>query len=278
MKADLHVHSTASDGTLSPSQVVALALERGLSVLAIADHDSVDGLLEALEAAAGSGLTLVPAVELSAVAGSLDVHILGYFIDHQDPTLHVRLADLREARFRRARTMVAMLADAGYAVDFEDVVSLTDGGAIGRSHIARALVDCGHAQSVRDAFERFIGRGRPYYVAKDVRSPAEAIATIRRAGGVAVVAHPGVSGLDPIMRELVDAGLGGIEAHHADHTPEQRERYAMLAAELGLLVTGGTDFHGHGAPNPELGLVDLPEEAVQGLLAWGRAHAEFGRG
>lgn len=269
MKADLHVHSTASDGTLSSEELVALALERGLAVLSIADHDSVAGLQSALARAEGTPLTLIPAVELSATAHGWDAHILGYFVNHRDPALLRRLADLRDARMRRARTMVATLNEAGYSVALEDVLAMSNGGAVGRSHVARALVSRGHAGTVREAFERFIGRGRPFYVAKDISTPSEAIATVRAAGGVAVVAHPGVSKLDDLIPELVAAGLGGIEAYHADHTEEQRRHYATMASDLGLLVTGGTDFHGHGAPNPELGTVDVPREAVEGLLAWG---------
>jgi len=149
----------------------------------------------------------------------------------------------------------------------------SDGGAVGRSHVARALVDSGQAADIKDAFTRLIGRGRPYYVAKDARTPAEAIAIIREAGGVAVLAHPGVNGLDDLIGELLDEGLGGIEAYHADHTPEQRVRYAEMARKAGVLATGGTDYHGPAAPNPQLGSVLVPVEAVRALLEWGSRHA-----
>lgn len=270
MKADLHVHSTASDGTLTPEQLVALALERGVSVLAIADHDSVAGIPAALAASHDSSLTCIPAVELSAVVAGLDVHVLGYFIDHEDADLTTQLVDLREARMNRARTILSTLGEAGFAVTLHDVLELTDGGAIGRSHIARALVARGHAVTVKEAFERFIGRDRPFYVAKDVRTPAEVIATIRAAGGLAVVAHPGVSGLDDHLDQLIADGLGGIEAFHADHAPAQQARYADLAARHGLITTGGTDFHGPDAPNPQLGSQQLPAESIAALLEWGR--------
>ncbi len=146
---------------------------------------------------------------------------------------------------------------------------LSEGGAVGRSHVARALVAAGHAESVADAFKRLIGRGRPFYVSKDVRSPQDAIRCIREAGGLAVVAHPGVSRLDHLIPELADAGLAGIEAYHADHSAQQRLHYAALAAEMGLLATGGSDFHGDAAPNPPLGSVDIPDEAISALLAAG---------
>jgi len=261
------VHSTASDGTVRPASLVALALERGLSVLAIADHDSVEGLAEAQKAAVGTPLNVVPAVELSSVtADGDDVHVLGYFIDPADQSLLAHLEDLRSARMRRASTMVSVLNDAGYAVELDEVLALSGGGAVGRSHVARALVAAGHADTVADAFRRLIGRGRPFYVAKDVRTPEEAIACIRASGGLAVIAHPGVNRLDAMIEPLVGMGLSGIEAHHADHSQEQREYYAAMAQRLGVLATGGSDFHGPAAPNPPLGSVEIPAAAVQAFL------------
>lgn len=269
MKADLHVHSTASDGTLTPRELIALALERDLDVLAIADHDSVEGIDEALDAAHGTRLTLVPAVELSSLHEGRDVHVLGYFVDREDEGLLGMLQELRAARLRRADRMIDALADAGYPVTLDDVVALTAGGAIGRAHVARALVDTGHAETVRDAFERLIGRDGPFYVAKETRTPEQAIATIRDAGGLAVVAHPAINRADDLLPAMIDAGLAGIEAYHADHSPAQKRRYAALAEELGLLCTGGTDYHGPQAPNPELGDIDLPGACVERLLAAG---------
>jgi len=271
MKADLHVHSTASDGALAPAALVALALDRGLDVLAIADHDSVEGVAPALEAARGTSLTLIPAVELSASDGGRDVHILAYFVDHEDPVLLARLADLRESRLRRARAMVEALREAGYGVTIDEVLELSAGGAVGRSHIAAALVRAGHAETVSEAFRTLIGRDRPFYVRKDSRTPAEVVSTIREAGGLAVIAHPGVTRADVLIPSLVEAGLAGIEAYHADHTPQQRGQYAAMAKRLDLLATGGSDFHGPGAPNPSLGSVDLPSDAVEALLAAGSA-------
>lgn len=273
MRGDLHVHSTASDGTLSPRELVELAIQRDLAVLAITDHDSVDAVAEALEAAENTTLTVIPALELSSSHEGRDAHILGYFVRHDDPTLRQHLVELRAARLERAQVMVEMLKDAGFAVTLEQVLALTAGGAVGRSHVARALVDAGHASDIRDAFTRLIGRDGPFYVAKSVRSAADAIAVIRNAGGIAVLAHPGVGGHELGLAPLRDAGLGGVEAYHADHTPEQRVHFAQLAADLGLLVTGGSDFHGHSAPNPSLGEVAIPEAVFDELLAWGAAHA-----
>ena len=268
MKADLHVHSTASDGSASPAELVSLAVDGRLDVLAIADHDSVEGVEEAASAAGSTSVRLVPALELSAFIDGRDVHVLGYYVDHRDPDLTARLGELRHARLQRARRMVGALREDGLLVSLDDVLALSDGGAVGRSHVARALVRAGHAADVSDAFGRLIGRGRPYYVAKDACSPAEAIALIRRAGGLAVLAHPGVNRLDDLVEGLVGAGLAGIEAYHADHTPEQRAHYAALAASFGLVATGGSDYHGAGAPNPPLGSVDIPDSAIEAFLAW----------
>lgn len=273
MRADLHVHSTASDGTLTPSQLVWLAVDADLSVLAISDHDSVEGIAEAKLAAAETKLTLIPAVELSTVTrDGRDVHLLGYFVDPDDPSLLDSLRDLREARLSRARSMVAGLNAAGMEISLDQVLEMSAGGAVGRSHVARALVSAGHADSIAEAFTRFIGRGRPFYVAKDMRSPEQAIDCIRDAGGIAVIAHPGVSKVDDLLREMVEAGLQGIEAYHADHSIQQRGHYADLSRGLGLLTTGGSDFHGPGAPNARLGAVDIPEEAIISFLQAGAKH------
>lgn len=269
MKADLHVHSTASDGTLTASELVSLALSRGLSVLAIADHDSVAGVPAALSEAQSTSLTVVPAVELSSVEGTRDVHVLGYYIRHDDPNLHEHLNDLRDARLRRAMAMVDQLSDAGFKLEMSDVLDIAGQGSVGRAHVARALVRAGHAESIRDAFNRLIGRGRDFYVRQDVRPPKDVIATIIAAGGLPVLAHPGVNGLDDLIPALVEAGLGGIEAFHADHSAEQRAHYAEVARSLDMLVTGGSDFHGEGAPNPDVGTVAIPVSDIERLLEWG---------
>jgi 3',5'-nucleoside bisphosphate phosphatase len=266
MKADLHVHSTASDGALSPSELVSLALSRGVDVLAIADHDSVSGLPEALRALEGSILTLVPAVELSAAVDGFDVHLLAYYIDPHSSELHEELVLLRSEREHRAEAIVHALRKDGIPITMEHVLTFSDGGAVGRSHIARALVSSGHADTIAAAFERYIGRGRPYYRAKRSHTPEEVISMVRASGAIPVLAHPGVTRADALIPAMVDSGLLGIEAYHADHTPEQRARYAHMADDLGLITTGGTDYHGPQAHNPELGSVEVPEASVHALL------------
>ncbi|MDP2182903.1 MAG: PHP domain-containing protein [Actinomycetota bacterium] len=267
MTFDLHIHSTASDGSLSPEEIVRVAAHGGMAAIAITDHDSVAGIPSALTASAAAGIRLIPGVELSAVHEGLDVHILGYFVDHNDLRLAERLSELRELRRARAADIVGALYAAGYHLAIDEVLMLAEGGSVGRSHVARALVERGHAADVADAFERFIGRGRPFYVPKPVARPAHVVKTIRDAGGLAVLAHPGITGIDDAIDELVAAGLSGLEAYHAEHTQEQRDHYARLAAQRGLLVTGGSDYHGPKAPGAEIGSVAIPDEALEALLA-----------
>ena len=264
---DLHVHSTHSDGTLAPSQLAALAASRGIGAIALCDHDTTSGVRECVDACGGLGIECVPAVELSSDASGLDVHVLGYFIDPDDQDLLARLAILREERVRRAALMIQRLDEAGFPIGMDDVLQIAQGGSLGRSHIARALAQRGYARDVPDAFVRFIGAGAPFYERKQLGGPEEAIATIHRAGGLAVIAHPAVSRATHLIEPLSQAGLDGVEAYHADHSVTQRRELAELAATLGLLVTGGTDFHGPGGPNPELGQVKVPEGVYPALLA-----------
>lgn len=266
MTVDLHVHTAASDGNLTAAEVVELALASDLSAISVTDHDSVEGIAPALTAASGTSLRVIPGVELSSSAGDLDAHILGYFIDHTDVRLLAMLASLRVSRLARAESMVAALRAAGYKVTIEQVVALADpDGAVGRSHLARALVDTGQVGSVGEAFRDLIGRSGRFYVAKPLATPRQAIEVIRAAGGVAVLAHPGISGTESMLDELVACGLGGVEAYHVEHTPEQREHFARIASERGLVATGGSDFHGPGSASAILGASCAPDGAVRAL-------------
>ena len=271
MRFDLHVHTTASDGTLTPTELVRHAAHLGLAAVAITDHDSVQGLAEARATAAAEcpSLTVIPGVELSAVDDGRDVHILGYFIRYEDESLGTHLADLRRARLNRAESIVEALSAAGYRVSLDHVLSLSDGGAVGRSHVARALVDGGHAEDVSDAFHRLLGRGRPFYVPKDVRTPWEVLRVVTASGGIPVLAHPAVTAIDDLIPRLVEEGLGGLEVYHPNHGPEDEARYLELAAELGLLVSGGSDYHGEHAPTPALGSLEMPSSVLSALLAAG---------
>lgn len=267
MHLDLHVHTTASDGTLTPAELVSRAISSQISTLAITDHDSVDGVDQAMQAAKNSPLTVIPGVELSALHEGRDVHILGYFIDHRDSGLRDRLTQLREARRQRAGSIVAALRDAGYELTLDEVLELSAEGSVGRSHVARALVSRGHAPDIAQAFERFIGRGAPFYISKPVTEPADVIRLVRSAGGVAVLAHPGVTRLDDAIPDLVNAGLQGLEAYHGEHTPEMQKRYADLARRHSLIVTGGSDYHGPQSSGPSLGSIEMPAHVLPDLFA-----------
>ena len=267
---DLHVHTTASDGTSAPAEVVKAAIEAGLTAIAVTDHDSVAGVAPALEAAAGTPLEIVPGVELSASVGERDLHILGYFIDHRDSALSDLLADLRAKRLERARAMVAALAAAGQHVTIEDVLALANGGAVGRAHIARQLVASGSVTSMDEAFANLIGRDGPCYVAKPFLAAPDAMRAITAAGGAPVLAHPGVSNADDVIATLADEGLVGIEAFHGEHDEQTRERYCVIAEYLGLVVTGGSDYHGPRAKGPGIGAVVAPDGALEQLRARAR--------
>jgi predicted metal-dependent phosphoesterase TrpH len=247
--ADLHIHSTASDGTLSPTRIVEIAEELGLSVISLTDHDSIDGIEEALRAARGRRVTVIPGVELSCVREGRDIHMLGYFINWRNERFRAYLGELQRMRLERIRAMIGRLSERGLELALEDVLNETGHRttSIGRPHIARAMVRKGLLHSVEDAFARYLGRGAPCFVEKYEHDPVEVIGVIREAGGVAVLAHPGLGISDGLIEELAGAGLSGIEVYHSDHAPEVVRRLLRLARKLGLVVTGGSDCHGVGS-------------------------------
>jgi predicted metal-dependent phosphoesterase TrpH len=244
MRVDLHVHTTASDGIFTPAEIVRMAREGRLSVLGIADHDTVNGIEEARSAAEAEGITLVPGVEINAYHGDFEYHILGYFIDHRDEALARALAGLREARVRRMHLIIEKLGDLGIRLDPGEIRARAGDGSIGRPHIARVLAEKGHTRSVREAFDRYIGEGKPAYAPRSKLTPPDAISIIRGARGLAVLAHPGLWGGDELIPQLAAWGIVGLEVYSPDHTGEQITRYRALARELGLVATGGSDFHG----------------------------------
>lgn len=270
MRADLHVHSTASDGTLHARDLVKLAEKTGITHLSITDHDSVASWTDARAIAAQARITLITGVELSAhSADGRDVHVLGYFIDPGHSGLLAALAALRAHRLERAERIVGSLVSAGFSLSLDDVLEHSGTGAVGRSHVARALVAAGDVPSVSDAFTRLLGRGSPHYVAKRAFQVTDALELVHAAGGLAVVAHPGVGRLDDLVPALAKAGLDGLEAYHSDHSPAQWAHYAELARAHGLLVTGGSDFHGPTCPTAALGSVPVPPDAVAELITAG---------
>jgi 3',5'-nucleoside bisphosphate phosphatase len=278
-QVDLHCHTSASDGALSPAALVARGARLGLKVLAITDHDSTDGVAEAMAAGTECGIDVIPGVEINTDVPGCEVHILGYFVDHADTVLNETLQRLRVGRVGRARRMAELLSVMGAPVSFERILELAGGGAVCRPHVARALVEAGHARTFEEAFERYIGRNGPAYVERLKLAPADACSLIRRAGGLAVLAHPvyfdrfgmmkTAFDLDRGMAELKAAGIAGIEVYYPGYDAIANEYLLSQARIHGLLVTGGTDFHGIRPNEPDLGGVYVPTKAVRRLReAW----------
>lgn len=269
MSIDLHVHSNASDGVLSPEALVEEAVHLGFRAVAIADHDTVAGIAPA-QAAAADRLMIVTAIEFSATTvDGRGMHILGYRLDPTVPALLERLAAFREARRTRALAMIAALSEAGHAITVEDVMAEAGEGAVGRAHIARALTNVGVTEDMGQAFRELIGRNAPFYVAKPEPTPAEVIDLIRDSYGIPVLAHPGVSKVDDLIAGLVESGLQGLEVWHPEHSRDEVHRYRDIAAGRGLLATGGSDYHGPSSSGggKRLGDGGVPDEALDALLA-----------
>jgi predicted metal-dependent phosphoesterase TrpH len=262
-RVDLHAHTIFSDGQLSPEAVVELALEKGLIALAITDHDSIDGIAHARAAAAGR-IEIVPGIEVSTSTDSLDLHVLGYFIDPDDARLAARLRRFRRERIERVHRIASRLEALGAPIDVNDVLRRAEPGVVGRPHVAAALIRAGHVKTVDDAFRRFLGLRADAYVPRPVFHPSEAIAMIAEAGGVSVLAHPGAYVPDGLVRQLVAAGLDGVEVWHPQHGPALVKRYRALAAELGLIESGGSDYHGPGR-HTDLGGMRVPASALRRL-------------
>ncbi|HDP69527.1 MAG TPA: PHP domain-containing protein [Actinobacteria bacterium] len=242
---DLHLHTTASDGTYAPEKLVAFAFKLGLKVIAISDHDSVDGIEPAIKEGKRLGIEVVPALELGSNLKGRDIHILGYYIDFKHPWLRQHLNDLREARRNRALKMVDRLCEMRIDVLPKDVLKIAgDSSAVGRVHLARVMLEKGYIDSIQDAFDTYIGKDGPCYVEKNTYSPQEAIEIIKKVGGVPVLAHPAVSKVDEFIPNFIDSGLQGLEVYHSRHTKQQTVKYKKLAKKLGLIVTGGSDCHG----------------------------------
>lgn len=258
---DLHAHTTASDGSLTPTELVTLARDVGLSALGISDHDTVDGLEEAEAASAALGVELVPCIELSVDYSQGEFHLLGYYVDYRDTAFLDRVRFLQENRFNRNGVMLRKMQEIGFALTMDDIAAESGGGQIGRPHMARALMKKGYVASVQDAFDRYLADGKPLHVPKVKLSPAEAIELVHAAGGVAVLAHPKYMEyptereLADELRRLKDAGLDGLECYYSQHTDAETEQYLRLAREFGLLVTAGSDFHGVSKPDVPLGVV-----------------------
>ncbi len=279
---DLHLHSTASDGAYPPAQVVRMAREKGLAALALTDHDTVDGIPEALAAGAELGIEVIPGVELGCDTPFGELHLLGYWIDPHHPRLLATLKGLREGRLHRGRAIVRRLNELGVPLAWDRVQALAEDGPVGRPHIAQALVEGGFVADLQEAFDRYLADDAPAYVPRPRLEPTAAVELIREAGGVPVLAHPSYLGERPepdrweetlaalleLLPALLAAGLEGIEAYYGTHTPEQIARFEAIAAEHGLVPTGGTDFHGWPTrEEPPLGSAPVTYRTVQALRA-----------
>lgn len=257
---DLHSHSTASDGSDSPEAVIHQAAMRRLSAIALTDHDCVDGLGEAARAAKREGIELIPGLEISADFGPGTMHIVGLFINEEDPHLTEQLARLQEARKARNPKIAENLRALGLDIDYEEVVSASGGGQVGRPHFARVLMDKGYVKTFEEAFERYLRKGAPGYAEKFRYSPREAIGMIHRAGGVASLAHPFTLGLPSreaeldLLDELTGYGLDGIEAYYSKTSTDDTMYYLRLCDARGLLPTGGSDYHGSHKPEIAVGI------------------------
>lgn len=256
-EVDLHMHSTASDGSLPPEQVVAAAKKVGLAAIALTDHDTLDGIPEATRAAAAVGIRVVPGVELSAHDGSREIHLLALHISNPGP-LELRLSKFRQAREARAQLIVDRLNKIGAPVTIESVMTESAGGAVGRPHIARAMIKAGHVKDSRDAFDRYLGAGKAAFVEKERLEVREAIEITHAAGAIAIWAHPGADGRRDKLEPLVAMGLDGVEVKHPSHTTDDIERLSALADFLGLLYSGGSDWHGVPNGYRSLGGMHIP--------------------
>jgi len=270
---DLHTHTVFSDGTFSPEQLMRLATERGLSTIAITDHDTTEGWADARAAADAAGIELVTGVEFSASYQGSSVHVLAYWPDTNDAEFAEELTRLHDDRFRRGEMMVEKLQALGYPITFERVREISQGDNIVRPHIAQALVEAGVVATVKDAFtEELIADGGEADVQKHALHPVDALMLIKRAKGVCVLAHPGMWGAQgelpvELIEEMADAGMDGLEVDHPDHDEEQRARYRALANDLGLLVTGSSDCHGARYDPVRLGCATTAEDQFEALKA-----------
>lgn len=267
---DLHLHTTASDGKHTPTEIVRKAASLGLKVISITDHDTTEGIPSAVEAARDyPSLRFIPGVELSTDVASGEIHVLGYFIDYTDEEFEANLARMRNSRVERARQMVQKLNKLGMHIEWERVKEIAGQGALGRPHVAQALLEKGYIGTLQEAFQRYIGHGGPAYVERDKLTPAEAVGLILKADGLPVLAHPLTAGeVEGTIIELKAAGLIGVEVYYASYSFEEMNPLLGLAHKYGLIATGGTDYHGLDEKTETMiGGIDVPEQAAEQLVA-----------
>lgn len=271
MKADLHLHTNASDGRLDPKELVYLAAKEGLDVIAITDHDIVDGIVPALAAAheISSSLKVIPGIEINTDVLNGEVHILGYFIDYTDRALAATLERLRNSRQRRAQKMVSKLDSMGMHIDFQRVQEIAQSGSICRPHVAEALLEKGYVISLKEAFNNYIGREGPAYVEREKVLPVEAVELIASSHGLPVLAHPAdIKNLESVISELKSAGLAGMEVFYGKYSLDVIDKLLNVAEKYNLIPTGGTDYHAFGdGLEVMIGDINIPSESVDRLFA-----------
>lgn len=269
---DLHIHTKASDGILSPEEVIDNSINMGLAGISITDHDTVASLkvAENYLKEIKTNLKFIPGIELNTDYKNSEVHILGYFIDYSNPSLLNKLIELRNSRYLRAEKMIERLRSMGFIIDFQMVTKIAGNDLIGRPHIAQALVDKGYVFSVKEAFDKYISKGRPAYIPRYKFLPSEAIDLIKNAGGIAVLAHPGLIKDNLIVEEILEMGIEGIEVYYPEHHPIQIDNYLKICREKNLLITGGSDFHGIGSGDnsSRLGCTGINEELFTRLIEY----------
>ena len=263
--ADLHLHTCFSDGTYTPEELAVIGRQKGLGVLAITDHDTVDGCPRMAAACQREGIEFIPGIEITTGIDEREVHILAYGVDISNPPLLEALQQFQQIRQNRVREIVERLKKLGIALEAETVFELANCSAPGRPHVGRALVGAGVCANLDEAFERFLKRNRPAWVPKPRINAAEAIELIHEARGLAVLAHPGINHADEVIPKLVASGLDGIECFHTRHSPAVTEHYLAMSEQLGLVATGGSDCHGMNKGQPLIGGIKLPYTYVSAM-------------
>ncbi len=262
-KADLHVHTSASDGTYNPKEIVREAEAVGLKAVGITDHDTLDGIKPALEEAAGRSIEVIPGIELSTIWEDQEVHLLGYYINYELDWLKDILIQIKGERQKRIEKIIARLHNLNYKIDKNKITAMFEKSTVGRPHIAQALVEKGYVNNISEAFEVLLGQGRPAYVPRKSLSVHEALKIIHRAEGLAVLAHPGLLKNDRILYYLIEEGLDGVEVFHPEHEQKICDYYWRLVKEYKLFATGGSDFHGPGVKRVSLGCCAISLELFQ---------------
>lgn len=266
---DLHCHTTASDGFLTPEELIEKAAGLSMQALAITDHDTITGIAQASAAAATADIQLVPGIELSSNSGTAEIHLLGYFVDPESELLATHLVWCQEKRLIRIEQICNRLTRAGRPLTMDDVLQFAGPGSAGRPHVAQAMIARGYVRTIGEAFQKYLGMGKPGYVRRENVTPEAAIGVIRSAGGAAVLAHPyATPSALPLLPDWIRAGLAGLEAWYGEYDPSSREHLATLARQHGLIATGGSDYHGDGFKEGRgLGTVTVPIETIEQLRA-----------